>query len=80
MTLSSGIWVIPGLILFLLLFCTLFKSLFRLLLRTVLSLGLLRLLTHVPCLTLGVNPVNALILGVLGIPGLGLLLLLRWIL
>lgn len=29
-------------------------------------------------LSLGVNPVNALVLGVLGAPGFGLLLLLQW--
>ena len=29
--------------------------------------------------TLGVNPVNALVLGVLGIPGFGLLLMLQWV-
>lgn len=33
-----------------------------------------------PALALGVNPLNALILGVLGLPGLGLLLMLRWVL
>ena len=31
-------------------------------------------------LTLGANWVNALVLGVLGLPGMGLLLLLRWLL
>ena len=31
-------------------------------------------------LGLGVNLVNALILGVLGVPGLGLLLMLQWVL
>lgn len=29
-------------------------------------------------LSLGVNPINALVLGVLGAPGLGLLLLVQW--
>ena len=29
--------------------------------------------------TLGVNPVNALVLGLLGLPGFGLLLMLQWI-
>lgn len=29
-------------------------------------------------ITLGVNPVNALVLGVLGVPGFGLLLLFQW--
>ena len=31
-------------------------------------------------LTLGVNLVNALVLGLLGVPGFGLLLLLQWVL
>lgn len=31
-------------------------------------------------LSLGVNPINALVLGVLGVPGLGLLLLVQWVL
>ena len=30
-------------------------------------------------LALGVNPVNALVLGLLGVPGLGLLLMLQWV-
>ena len=31
-------------------------------------------------LSLGVNPINALVLSVLGVPGLGLLLLVQWVL
>lgn len=30
-------------------------------------------------ITVGVNPVNALVLGVLGVPGFGLLLMLQWV-
>jgi inhibitor of the pro-sigma K processing machinery len=30
--------------------------------------------------TLGANPINALVLGLLGVPGLGLLLMLQWVL
>ena len=31
-------------------------------------------------ISLGVNPINALVLGTLGIPGFGLLLMLQWLL
>ena len=31
-------------------------------------------------LTLGINPINAAVVGILGIPGLGLLFLLQWVL
>ena len=49
--------------------------------RAVLALGLLALWAWsglAAGLTLGVNLFNALALGLLGLPGLGLLLLLRW--
>lgn len=52
----------------------------KLLLRTALGLGFLALWAKsgiLPGLALGVNGFNALVLGVLGLPGLGLLLLLR---
>ena len=44
-----------------------------------LRLAALALLNQIG-LGLGVNLVNALILGVLGVPGLGLLLMLQWVL
>ena len=50
----------------------------RLLLRSSVWLGLLALLAGNGLPLLGVNPLNALFLGLLGLPGLGLLLLLRW--
>lgn len=50
--------------------------------RTVLGGGLLALLTPFHALLglhLGVNLYNALVIGVLGMPGFGLLLLLNWL-
>jgi len=52
-----------------------------LLARTAVGLGALFALSHVGALigvTLGVNLVNALVLGLLGVPGFGLLLMLNW--
>ncbi len=57
--------------------------LFRLVVRSAGGLAALVLLHPVGQLvgvTLGVNWVNALVLGVLGIPGFGLLLMLQWVL
>ena len=47
--------------------------------RSSVGLAALALLNQIG-LGLGVNLVNALILGVLGVPGLGLLLMLQWVL
>lgn len=58
------------------------KLLLRLALRTALGGGLLAVLQPLGNLLgvqLGVNLCNALVLGVLGAPGLGLLLLLNWL-
>lgn len=68
---------------FILFFHRAFGGLFRLLLRTGGSVAFLSVLAQVPALSsvaLGVNPFNALVLGVLGVPGFGLLLMLRWML
>ena len=57
--------------------------LFRLLLRSCAGLAALALLQNTGGLlgiSLGVNPLNALVLGTLGIPGFGLLLMLQWLL
>ena len=83
MTVSSGAFAVLALILFLLLFHTFFGGILLILLRTGVSLLFLHLLAQIPflsCLALGINLFNALILGILGIPGFGLLLLLRWML
>ena len=53
--------------------------LLRLAVRSSVRLAALALLNQIG-LGLGVNLVNALILGVLGVPGLGLLLMLQWVL
>ena len=55
--------------------------LLRLALRSSVGLAALALFSQVGkliAISLGVNLVNALVLGVLGIPGFGLLLLLQW--
>lgn len=53
--------------------------LLHLLLRSAGALGVLALLSPLN-LSVGVNWVNALVLGLLGIPGFGLLQLLQWLL
>ena len=84
MTLSDpGLLVVPAALicaLFLLLRPILGKLL-KLLLRSSVGLVFLSLLEIVgPSLgiSLGVNPVNALVLGLLGVPGFGFLLMLQW--
>ena len=57
--------------------------LLRLALRSSVGLAVLALFSqvgHLIGVSLGVNLVNALVLGLLGIPGFGLLLLLQWVL
>ena len=58
------------------------QTLTKLLVNTALGFGallLLRWLGGYIGVTLGVNLFNALVVGVLGLPGLGLLLMLKWI-
>ena len=58
-------------------------QLFRLVLRSSVGLAVLALFSPFSSLigvNLGVNLVNALVLGVLGVPGFGLLLMLQWML
>ena len=57
-------------------------ALLRLALRTTVGMGVLAVLSQVGGavgLRLGVNLTNALVLGLLGTPGLGLLMLLDWL-
>lgn len=57
--------------------------LIRLAARSAVGLAALALFSpvgHLIGVSLGVNLVNALVLGVLGIPGFGLLLMLQWVL
>lgn len=59
------------------------RRLGRLLVRCLGGLAVLGVLSQVGeyiGITLGVNLVNALVLGVLGVPGFGLLLMLQWVL
>ena len=72
-----------GSIILLILLHHLFGGLLRIILRTGCSVLFLGILSRVPllsCISLGVNPINALVLGILGVPGFGLLLMLRWLL
>ena len=58
------------------------KAALKVLFNTLLGLGVLLLLNAAAPLTglsLGLNLFNALVVGVLGVPGLGLLLLMQWI-
>lgn len=58
-------------------------ALLRLLLRSAVGLGVLALfsqVSHFIGISLGVNWINALVLGVLGAPGFGLLLMMQWVL
>lgn len=57
--------------------------LLRLIGRSSVALAFLAVLSHMETLVgihLGVNLFNALVLGLLGVPGFGLLLLLQWVL
>ena len=58
------------------------KAALKVLFNTLLGLGALLLLNAAAPLTgisLGLNLFNALVVGILGVPGLGLLLLVQWI-
>ena len=76
-------WCLAGLVLCaaLLLLRRPAARLLRLALRSSVALAVLALFSQVSQLigvSLGVNLVNALVLGVLGVPGFGLLLMLQW--
>lgn len=76
-------WIVGGLILALTLAALRrpLRTLLRLGLRTGAGLGVLWLLHPLGSyvgLQLGVNLLNALVLGVLGVPGLGLLMMVNW--
>ena len=63
------------------LFRNAFGKLIRLLLRMAASLGILALFSSIGStigITLGVNLLNALVMALLGAPGFGLLLMVRW--
>lgn len=76
-------WALAGLLLCAALFLLRWPlvQLVRLLLRSSVGLAALALFAQVGQLlgiSLGVNLVNALVLGLLGVPGFGLLLMLQW--
>lgn len=78
-------WCLAGLVLCaaLLLLRRPVARLLRLALRSSVGLAVLALFSQVSQLigvSLGVNLINALVLGVLGAPGFGLLLMLQWVL
>ena len=80
---SFGAWGLTGLLLCaaLLLLRRPLAWLIRLALRSSLGLAVLALLAPLGSaagISLGVNLVNALVLGLLGVPGFGLLLMLQW--
>lgn len=76
---TTGLWfaAAPAALAALLLLRRPLAALVRLGIRWAGGLGVLALLQTMG-LSLGVNPINALVLGVLGAPGLGLLLLVQW--
>ena len=58
-------------------------QLLRLVVRSSVGLAVLALFSqvgHLAGIRLGVNLINALVLGLLGVPGFGLLLMLQWVL
>ena len=78
-------WALAGLLLCAALFLLRWPlvQLVRLLLRSSVGLAALALFAQMGQLlgiSLGVNLVNALVLGLLGVPGFGLLLMLQWVL
>ena len=79
------VWALLALVLcaLLLLFHRPAARLLRLVLRSCVGMAVLALFSrigHLIGVTLGVNPINALVLGLLGVPGFGLLLMLQWLL
>ena len=71
--------VLAGLILAAVLFRRAVWQGVRLLLRTAVGGAALWVLSQIGLFGLGANLVNAAVLGVLGVPGFGLLLALRWL-
>ncbi|MCD8144534.1 MAG: pro-sigmaK processing inhibitor BofA family protein [Oscillospiraceae bacterium] len=78
------LWLVAAVVLIfiLLMFRRPLGALVHLLVRTALGVGALALIVPVGKLLgiqLGVNLVNALVLGALGVPGFGLLMMLNWL-
>lgn len=79
---GPGLSILIALVLILVIFRRPLLWLGKLLMRSLLGLGFLALWSQsglAAGLALGVNAFNAVTLGLLGLPGLGLLLLFRWV-
>jgi inhibitor of the pro-sigma K processing machinery len=81
-----GVGIVAGVLLLLFLVLKIFTApiriLFKLALNTILGFFALILINFFGSMigvTIGVNLVNALVIGCLGVPGVGLLLLLKWL-
>ncbi|MBE6971193.1 MAG: Pro-sigmaK processing inhibitor BofA [Ruminococcaceae bacterium] len=82
-TLALGLVIVFVAVALLRLIATPLKIALRLILHSALGFGavwLLNATSAVSGLSLGLNVFNALTIGILGLPGLGLLLLLQWVL
>lgn len=82
-TLALGLVIVFVAVAVLRLIATPLKIALRLILHSALGFGavwLLNATSAVSGLSLGLNVFNALTIGILGLPGLGLLLLLQWVL
>ena len=78
----AGLLAVFFLIALLRIFSTPLKVAFRLLANTLLgflALWAVHLTAGITGITLGINPLNALIIGILGLPGFILLLLMQWV-
>ena len=79
---SLGVLVLFLAVVVIRVFHTPLKLLLRVFFNTLLgfgALGILNLTSGVTGVTLGLNVLNALVIGILGVPGLGLLLLMQWL-
>ena len=79
---SLGVFVLFLFVVVVRVFHTPLKLLLRVFFNTLLGFGALAILNLTSAVTgvaLGMNVLNALVIGVLGVPGLGLLLLMQWL-
>ena len=80
--LSIGVFVLFLFVVVVRVFHTPLKLMMRVFFNTLLGFGALAVLNMTSALTgitLGVNVLNAVVIGILGVPGLGLLLLMQWL-
>ncbi len=79
---SLGVFVLFLFVVVVRVFHTPLKLLLRVCFNTLLGFGalaILNLTSAVTGISLGVNVLNAVVIGILGVPGLGLLLLMQWL-